>query len=111
VYDEVPENATFPYVVLNDQTTEKVDDTFDGQSVQGTFTIDIWSRQLSWQESLAILGRLNALLHRQTQATLPLPGGVWSLIGIRYDNMVQARDPDGISRHVQVRYQYWAEEL
>lgn len=111
VFDEVPENATFPYVVVNDQGTEQNDDTFDGQSVQGTFTIDIWSRELGWQESLTILDRLNALLHRTTQATLPLPGGVWSLIGLRFDNSLQARDPDGLSRHVQVRYMYWAEEL
>ena len=100
VYDYVPENPTFPYLVVR-TPTEVPFDTLGCSAVAGpkagqrvTFTIDIWSQYRGSKETKEIAQHLNNLLDYQA---LTVSG--YSHI-VTYNTMTtDMRDPDGIHWH------------
>lgn len=98
VYDHVPQNAPFPFVVVGDATA-----TFWGagdlSGEQHALSIHIWSRYQGRKEMKQIMaGVLTAL----DGATLSLSGH--HLVDLRFVFADEFPDPDGISRHGLVRF-------
>jgi hypothetical protein len=98
VYDQPPEPATYPYVTIG-EAVENRDDTFGRQGRMILATLHVWSRADGFSEALGILDNLNRLLDR---AALAVSG--MTLISCEYENATPLRDPDGITRHLAVRY-------
>ena len=77
VYDAVPQHAALPYVVLGDGSADDVPQ-LQAKISECTMQLYVWTSGGGRKAALAILQRLNALLH---QATLPMSGH--SLIAMR----------------------------
>lgn len=104
LYDHVPQNKAFPYVVLG-TATEIPFDVFGKDGKEQTFTIHIWSRYEGFKEAYTILDRLNVVLD---QAALTVTGH--TLVYCHYENTDALRDPDGITRHLVIRYRIIAQD-
>lgn len=110
VFDAVPQTQTFPYIVLGDMI-QVPDDSFGDETSHTyniTATLHIWSRAQGFAEALTINRQIYRLLHRQHQ-NLSLNGYSCTLC---YHAMTWTlRDPDGLTRHVPVRYKVVVQEL
>jgi hypothetical protein len=104
VYDEVPEGAAYPYVVLGD-TVETPDEEHGRGGLVVMHTLHIWSKYRGFTEALNILGHVNRLLHRQ-----PLTVAGFTDVSIAHDYSATLRDPDPQIRHVPARYRAWLTE-
>nr|WP_260440079.1 DUF3168 domain-containing protein [Cohnella lubricantis] len=98
VFDAVPNDQAFPYVTIGDVTSVP-NRTFDRFGEECTITLHIWSRYAGFKESAEILDHLNRIL---ADTVFPVPG--WEVEGCYYDFSETIRDPDGVTRHVPVRY-------
>lgn len=98
VFDAVPENQAFPYVTIGDVTSIPYR-TFDGFGEECTITLHIWSRYNGFREAAEILDHLNRIL---ADTGFSVPG--WEMEGCYYEFSETIRDPDGITRHIPVRY-------
>ena len=79
VYDFVPENATFPYVKLGEETS--VDNgTKTLQGNEHTLVIHTFSRYRGSKETKEIMSRIYALLH---ESSLSVTGA--SLVNLRFE--------------------------
>lgn len=103
IYDFVPDGAGFPYVSIG-EATEVPDDTHEHPGHQVTCTLHVWSRASGFTEALTILQSLHRLLD-DVQFPLAVGTVVWS----RSEFVQTLRDPDGITRHVPVRYRVWTQ--
>lgn len=65
VFDEVPDNRSFPYVTIGDNTTEVPFDTFGRDGKEVTKHIHIWSNYEGFKEAYDILEEMNRLLDNQ----------------------------------------------
>lgn len=93
VYDDVPQDAAFPYVTIGEDTlTEWDTDTELGS--QSVVTIHTWSRQRGKAETKRIQGLLYNALHRHD---LSIPG--YNVIDCLREMNNSALDPDGHTRH------------
>jgi hypothetical protein len=99
VYDDVPDNATFPYVVLGEWTETDVPSDFRTIGRNSTVTIHIWSRASGMKEVQNIAGRVIQILERQP---LQLTTHQWE--DTRYEFFNTLRDADGMSRHGVLRF-------
>ena len=104
VFDDVPENQAFPYVVIG-EATETPSNTFGRKGKDVTCTIHIWSQAKGNTEALTILDRLNDLLDFE-----PLAVAGYEVIAVEYENAVTLREPDGVTRQVPVRYRVRVKE-
>lgn len=106
IFDEVPENAPFPYVTIANNL-EIRNDTFNRRGRDVTITLDIWSQGHGFNEALTILARCIALLDRQ-----PLTLATGSMSYINFTGTPQMlRDPDDqLTRHVVARFDSCVEE-
>lgn len=98
VYDRVPQNATFPYVAIGDDTA--ID--WSGQTHLGeeaTITIHAWSRQSGRKEVKSIMNAIDDRLHR---GSLALEG--YGLVSLTRDFAETMEDPDGITIHGVQRF-------
>lgn len=98
VFDAVPQNQPFPYIVIG-EATEVPFNTFGRVGRDSTFTIHIWSQYNGFREALSILEEMNRILDG---TTLNLPD--LSLVYIVYENAFTLVDGDGATRHVPARY-------
>lgn len=110
IYDETPEGAGLPYVVIG-EATQVPDDQHDAQGLNLTETVHIWSGYRGHREALAIEAELDRLLDRQ-----PL-----TLAGFQYAGMAKEHVQPLIDtaatqtqtvrlRHTVVRYRIWLTE-
>jgi hypothetical protein len=99
VFDYVPDNQAFPYVTLGEATSNPYR-TFSRFGEEVTITCHIWSRYDGFKEALDILNEMNRLLADKDD--LSVTG--YDLICCFYEFSETLRDPDGITRHVPVRY-------
>ena len=98
IFDAVPDNQTFPYVTIGDVTSVP-NRTLDKFGEECTITLHIWSRYNGFKEAAEILNDLNRLL---ADEVFSVSG--WQMEGCYYDFSETLRDPDGITRHIPVRY-------
>lgn len=104
VYDDVPEDARFPYVSLGEDF-ELPDDDHGGLGAEVTVTLHVWSKYRGWAEALAVAGRIQALLHRQ-----PLTVAGRRVISVKHEQTSKLRDPDPTIRHVPIRLRIITEQ-
>ena len=89
LYDAVPLNPTFPYVVLGDGKETNAD-TATEEGSEHQFVVTVWSQGGGHQESKSIA---NAVRFRLNNATLSLDGH--ALVDMRFLNCDYARQTDG----------------
>jgi hypothetical protein len=89
LYDAVPLNPTFPYVVLGDGKETNAD-TATEEGSEHQFVVTVWSQGGGHQESKSIA---NAVRFRLNNATLSLDGH--ALVDLRFQDCEYARESDG----------------
>ena len=98
VFDDVPQNASYPYIALGEETA--VD--FSVKDIQGgdlTVNIHLWSQYKGSKETKQIMDKIHDLLHN---INLSVTG--FNLINLRFEFSDIMRDPDGITRHGVMRF-------
>lgn len=98
VYDEVPEAATYPYVVLGD-AVETPDNEVAAFASRVAATLHVWSTYRGFRQALDIAGHLIRVFDRQP---LTVPGR--GVVAVRHEQTITMRDPDSDVRHVAVRF-------
>ena len=98
VFDHVPQNQAFPYVVLGEDTLKDWS-TFGTLGQEPTVTLHVWSRSRGKREAQDILSRIDTLLHR---ASLTVTGQ--NVTGIEREFEQTLRDGDGVTYHGVQRY-------
>lgn len=104
VYDDVPEGAEFPYVVVGDDVTLPFDDDC-GSGGDSLITIHAWSTYKGRSEVKQILAQIYSTLHR---SNLVIAGS--HLITIHFDWQTTLLDPDGLTRHGILRFRLLTRE-
>lgn len=98
VYDCIPDNTAFPYVVIGEETgTNNGTVTLDG--LEYTVTIHVWSDYKGSYETKNIMARIYNLLHNQSIAVTGA-----SLVNIRQEFEQIVIDSDGVTRHGIMRF-------
>lgn len=98
VYDDVPQDAAYPYIVVGEETTLNAGTkTLDG--LEYTLTIHVWSRYRGLKETKQIMERIYALLHTYD---LAVTGA--SLVNLRQEFSSTFVDADGLTRHGVIRF-------
>lgn len=103
VYDEPPETAPTPYVLLG-EVDEQADEAHDRAGITAELTLHVWSRYRGYQEAARIVEALDAELHRQ-----PLTLDGWQKVSISARRHRYTRDPDPELRHAVTTFRVWAE--
>ena len=98
VYDEVPQDSSYPFISLGygtaiDYSTKDVD------GGEFTLVIDVWSQYKGAKECKQIMDKVHDLLH---DSSLSVTG--FNLINLRYEFSDIIRDPDGVTRHGVMRF-------
>jgi len=106
VYDENPQNAAFPYVVMGEMTGKGWRDKLeDGMEVYST--IHVWSQYHGRKE---VDEMSDKILQALSSSTLSLAPNFLAAFD-RLDDYSLMVDIDGISRHGIMRFKYYIEEL
>lgn len=105
VYDDVPENVAFPYVVIGDDVSAAFDDDC-GSGADSMVTIHVWSTYPGRAEAKQILELIYRTLHR---SNLVIAGNV--TITIDADYQMTLLDPDGVTRHGVIRFRVLTREI
>lgn len=98
IFDDVPENPTYPFVGIGQDTSVDFS-TKDANGSENTITLDIFSRYLGSKETKDIMDRVHTLLH---DAAITVSGQ--NLINIRFEFGDILREPDGLTRHGVMRF-------
>ena len=95
VYDHVPQDSVFPYVVTGEARAKPFDTaTTDGMAVD--LAIHTWSRYRGSKETKDLV---NAVLD---DAGLTVTGH--TLVSLRFDSAETKTDKDGLTRHGTLRF-------
>ena len=98
VYDDVPQNSAFPYIVIGDDTSIPFDDDC-GAGFESTITLHVWSIYKGRKEVKDILGSIYNALHLYD---LSINNGYTVLCTFDYQETFL--DPDGETRHGVIRF-------
>jgi len=98
VYDEPPESASYPYVVIG-EAVETPDNEVAAYASRVAATLHVWSAYQGFREALDIAGHLVRLFDHQP---LTVPGR--GVVAVRHEQTVTLRDPDSDLRHVVIRF-------
>ena len=105
IYDQIPSGATFPYVSYGPGTFVRDDaDCING--FQSFVQLDVWSRAVGNPEALKIADAVERALHN---VDLALPTN--ALVFFNHVQSDPARDPDGLTTHVIMRFEGFVEQL
>jgi hypothetical protein len=104
VYDQVPEDAAFPYVTLG-ETVETPDNDHDQFGRQNLVSLHVWTRARGHLAGKEITGRLVELIDHQR---LAVPGH--RVAAQRYEGSQPFKDPDPEIRHVVARFRIITEQ-
>ena len=104
VYDHVPQDSSYPYVVIGDDTGLQWD-TGSSVGTESTLTIHVWSRELGRKETKEIMNLVYEVLHL---SNLPIEDMVSVLCHWEFSETFL--DPDGITRHGVSRFRIIADE-
>ncbi len=106
IYDDLPEQAPFPYVVMGEMTGRDWSDKFEpGQEVYST--IHIWS-QYAGRKEAAEMG--DGILQALSKSPLDLAPNFRAVLD-ELDMNELIIDIDGITRHGIMRFKYLIEEV
>ena len=98
IFDEVPEESTYPFVSLGEETSVDFNTKdLDGGSI--TVNIDVWSQYKGAKETKQIMDRIHTLLHN---GSVSVSG--FNLIRLQFEFSDVMRDPDGVTRHGVMRF-------
>lgn len=98
IYDDVPQDTAYPYVVIGEETTvNNGSKTLDGQEY--TLTLHVWSRYRGFKEVKQIMERIYTLLHNYD---LSATGA--SVANLRQEFTSTLMDADGLTRHGVIRF-------
>ena len=98
VFDEVVENASYPFVSLGEETAVDYS-TKDLDGGEFTINIHVWSQYKGAKQTKEIMDRIHDLLH---DSSLSVSG--FNLINLRFEFSDILRDPDGVTRHGVMRF-------
>ncbi len=98
IYDDVPRDATFPYVTFGESVVRDWS-TGSDEGFEHVVTLHAWSRANGRRESHEIVGALRSSLHDQA---LAVEGH--RLINLRHEFSEARREADGETYHGIVRY-------
>lgn len=104
VYDDVPVDAAFPYVVIGEDTHIPFD-TDDSLGSESTVTLHVWSRYRGKKEAKEIQALIYDAMTRH-----PLVLDAHDLITIEFEYSEVVLDPDGITRHGVQRFRAITEQ-
>ena len=96
VYDHVPEDSAYPYVVI-DRTVVGTDDTFSTRRDERFVTLSVWSQYRGQKEVVDIIAEIDTALHNQRPT---LTNG--RVVQMRIDRRDTNREPDGLTYMGQV---------
>lgn len=98
VYDDVPEDVVYPYVIIGEETALNFGSkTLDG--VEHTLTIHVWSQYRGRREIKQIMQSVYEILH---EADINVSGA--SLVNIRQEFSTTLAENDNITRHGVMRF-------
>ena len=106
VYDYVPENAAYPFVVIG-EALETPDNRHGGFGRQTVITLHVWSRYQGYAQVLRIGARVTALLDHQP---LDMPGLSWIATRFEFSQTLTDPEPPGDIRHLVLRYRIVTEQ-
>jgi len=98
VFDEVVENATYPFVALGEETAIDYS-TKDLNGGEFTINIHVWSQYKGAKQTKEIMDRIHDLLH---DSSLSVSG--FNLANLRFEFSDILRDPEGITRNGVMRF-------
>ena len=106
VYDDMPEGAAYPYVVMGEMTARDWSDKFEpGQEVYST--IHIWSQYKGRKEAADMA---DGILQALSKSALDLAPNFRAVLQ-ELDTNELIIDIDGITRHGVLRLRYLIEEV
>ena len=111
IYDGVPQDSVFPYVVIGDDTVRPFD-TMTEDGAEATLTIHTWdspdadSDQIGFSTTKQIM---SAIVDALDQATLSVTGH--TLVLLRFEFSHTFLDPDGLTRHGVQRFRALTQKL
>lgn len=105
IFDEVPENEPFPFIVLGDITEASLDG-YNQTRRNITITIHVWSQAIGMEEIEAIMERLSLLLHQKTIPSIP----GYTCVSTEREFELTQKQGDGITRHGSQRYRFLIEK-
>ena len=99
IYDQVPDNAAKPYIVIGDDTSIDYS-TQTHQGYECTLTIHVWSiSEMGRVEVKSILGMIDARIHN---AAIDVQDA--TLINIQSEYQRTIIDPDNKTKHGIIRF-------
>lgn len=98
IYDDVPEGASYPYVVLGEETAVDVS-AKDKDIFEHTLTIHAWSQYRGRRGIKAMMESIHDSLHNQS---ISVSGA--SLVNLRQEFQTTLLENDGITRHGVIRF-------
>lgn len=98
VFDEVPDQSSYPFVALGEETVVEYD-TKDLDGASHTINIHVWSQYKGAKQTKQIMDRIHTLLH---DSSLSVSG--FNLIRMQFEFSDIMRDPDGVTRHGVMRF-------
>ncbi len=98
VFDQVPQDSAFPYLVIGEDTTGPFD-TKTEAGMEHRLTIHSWSRYRGLKETKQLMAAVTATLDG---ASLSVSGH--DLVLIRHEFGATFLDPDGLTRHGVQRF-------
>ena len=98
VFDEVLDNATYPFVSLGEETAIDYS-TKDLNGGEFTINIHVWSQYKGSKQTKEIMDRVHDLLH---DSNLSVSG--FNLVNLRFEFSDILRDPDGVTRDGVLRF-------
>lgn len=99
VYDDLPDNTLFPYIVFEGET-ENRHDLMSSFGKDITLTLCIWSQYKGMAEAEAILSVVNGLLDYQTLTSTGI--SYWEMC--RYEGSNKLDMNDGFTRGLSATY-------
>lgn len=105
IFDETPEDEAFPYIVVGD-AQETVLDTYAKMGRIATITITIWSQHTGFLEAIAIGDQIISAMNRYSFPSILPFLSVYTM----YKSAMTKRDSDGITRQVDLKFDWFGEE-
>ena len=98
VFDDVPENTSYPYVVIGEETAIN-NGSKDLDGLEYTLTVHVWSNYRGRREIKEIMQSVYENLH---DTAITVTGA--SLVNVRQEFNTTLAENDGITRHGVMRF-------
>lgn len=106
VFDYLPEDTLFPYVMVG-EATEVPSNAHDRFGRQTAVTLHVWSQYRGYAQALRIADRVTALLDHQP---LTIVGLDHVVTRFEFSQTMTDPEPPGTIRHVVLRYRVVTEQ-